>query len=58
MEEKEHLFSKNISDHSVRALKELCEGVGISFAVVGKNPPCELPTGSAEGTVCAKGFTS
>lgn len=28
---KEHLFSKNISDHSIGAYRELCDGIGVSF---------------------------
>ena len=29
--EKRHLFTKNISDHSTGAYKELCDGVGKTF---------------------------
>ena len=32
--EKKHLFSKNISDHSIGAYKELCEGLGVWFEAV------------------------
>ena len=32
--EKKHLFSKNISDHSIGAYKELCEGISVAFEVV------------------------
>jgi hypothetical protein len=31
---KKHLFSKNISDYSIGAYKELCEGVGVTSEVV------------------------
>ena len=46
MPEKEYLFSKNISDHSIRAYKDLCEGVGITFEVVSSNPR-EIALGSS-----------
>ena len=36
IEGKEHLFSKNMSDLSTGALKELCKGIGKSFTVVWK----------------------
>ena len=32
--EKRHLFSKNISDHSIGAYKELCEGIENIFEVI------------------------
>jgi hypothetical protein len=32
--EKKYLFSKNISDHSVGAYKELCEGIDKTFEVI------------------------
>jgi hypothetical protein len=35
MEGKEHLFSKNISDHLVRELRELYREVSNSFEAVG-----------------------
>ncbi|KAF2257714.1 hypothetical protein CC78DRAFT_527427, partial [Lojkania enalia] len=31
---KKHLFSKNISDHSISAYKELCDGVGKTFKAI------------------------
>ena len=34
MDEKEHLFFKNLSDLSTKQLKELCEGVNKSFVVI------------------------
>jgi len=37
--EKRHLFSKNLSNHSIGAYKELCECVGISFEAVLKRSP-------------------
>ncbi|KAL2036375.1 hypothetical protein N7G274_010908 [Stereocaulon virgatum] len=38
MEEKEHLFSKNLSDLSTGQLKELCSGINKSFAPTYKRP--------------------
>lgn len=32
--EKQHLFSKNMSDHSTGAYKELWKGVGITFEAI------------------------
>jgi hypothetical protein len=43
MKEKEHLFLKNISDHSNKSLMELYEGIGISFAAVRNDSRCEIP---------------
>lgn len=34
MKEKEHLFSKNISDLSTEQFKELCENIDKSFVVI------------------------
>ena len=34
MDEKEHLFSKKLSELSTRQLKELCEGVDKSFVAI------------------------
>lgn len=42
MPEKRHLFSKNISDHSIGAYKELCEGISIAFEAV----PASIATGT------------
>lgn len=53
MEEKEHLFLKNISDHSTGALKELCDGIRKSFAATGNRATRELQAGSVQETVCA-----
>jgi len=38
LEEKEHLFSKNLSDLSTGQLKDLCDGVGKSFTAIWKAP--------------------
>ena len=38
MEEKEHLFLKNLSDLSTSQLKDLCDGVGKSFTAIWKAP--------------------
>ncbi len=32
--EKEHLFKKHLSKHSIGAYRELCRGVGVSFDAV------------------------
>ncbi|KAH8797524.1 hypothetical protein F5882DRAFT_475205 [Hyaloscypha sp. PMI_1271] len=48
MEEKEHLFLKNISDHSNKSLMELYEGIGVSFAAVGKDSIRELQAGAVQ----------
>ena len=42
MKEKEHLFLKNISDHSNKSLIELYEGISVSFAAIGKDSIREL----------------
>ena len=42
MPEKRHLFSKNMSDHSIGAYKELCEGISIAFEAV----PASIATGT------------
>ncbi|KAI0398859.1 hypothetical protein F4802DRAFT_613309 [Xylaria palmicola] len=43
--EMQHLFSKNLSDHSVGAYKELCDKVGVAFEAVQSIPesPQTLP---------------
>ena len=54
MDEKKHLFSKNLSDLSTRQLKELCENVGKSFVVIQKAPLSKnLPAENEEKIVCA-----
>jgi hypothetical protein len=52
--EKEHLFSKNISDHSIAALKELYDGVGVSFVAI-RNMSTQA--GSFHGKVYATNHT-
>jgi hypothetical protein len=42
LREKKHLFSKNISDHSIGAYKELCEGIDSAFEAV----PVAAPAGT------------
>jgi len=32
--EKQHLFKKHISKHSIGAYRELCRGVGVSFEAI------------------------
>ena len=34
LSEKEHLFKKHLSKHSIGAYRELCRGVGVSFEAV------------------------
>ncbi len=34
LNEKEHLFSKNLSDFSIGQLKDLCDGVDKSFTAI------------------------
>ncbi|KAG9230080.1 hypothetical protein BJ875DRAFT_385931 [Amylocarpus encephaloides] len=59
LSEKEHLFSKNISDHLIGALKELYQEVGLSIEAVVKNKLREHTTGSVPITVhCPKGGVS
>lgn len=53
MKVKEHLFLKNISDHSTEALKKLCEGIGKSFAAIGNRYKREFQAGSVAEVVCA-----
>lgn len=38
MDEKEHLFLKNLSDLSIGQLKDLCDGVDRSFIAIWKTP--------------------
>ena len=38
MDEKEHLFLKNLSDLSIGQLKDLCGGVDRSFIAIWKTP--------------------
>ena len=53
MEEKEHLFSKNLSDLSTGQLKELCEGVNKSFRVIWRPPLQNKLSAENEETVRA-----
>ncbi|KAI1416943.1 hypothetical protein F5Y13DRAFT_185777 [Hypoxylon sp. FL1857] len=52
--EKRHLFSKNLSDHSIKAYKELCEGVGATFEAIRTSPetPSIYPEQNAFTSVC------
>ncbi|KAI0810065.1 hypothetical protein GGR55DRAFT_151276 [Xylaria sp. FL0064] len=36
--EMQHVFSKNLSDHSIRAYKDLCDNVGVTFEAVRRVP--------------------
>lgn len=54
MDEKEHLFSKDLSDLSTGQLKDLCDGVDRSFIAISKAPfQSELPAQNREESVCA-----
>ena len=53
MKEKDHLFLKNISDHSNRSLMELYEGIGVSFAAIRKDSILELQAGAVQSQVRA-----
>lgn len=54
LEGKAHLFSKNISDHTVGALKELYREVGQSFHVAENNKSGIFQDGSTRGLHCPK----
>jgi hypothetical protein len=43
---------KNISDHSNRSLRDIFEGVGVSFAAIGKDSIRGLQAGSIQERVC------
>ena len=59
MEGKEHLFSKNMSDLSIGALKELYEGIDKSFAAIWKPSTCALrQVESSQENVCDVVFPS
>ncbi|KAI1489433.1 hypothetical protein F5X96DRAFT_683960 [Biscogniauxia mediterranea] len=42
LDDKKYLFSKNLSDHTAKAYKELCDGVGVSFEAV-RAQPASIP---------------
>ncbi|KAI6080981.1 hypothetical protein F4821DRAFT_273473 [Hypoxylon rubiginosum] len=46
---KQYLFSKNLSDHSVKAYKDLCEGVGVIFEAVRAMPESYTGQGAFVG---------
>lgn len=43
------IFSKNISDHSIGAYKELCEGVGKTFEAVRVTATAKINSAKAQG---------
>ena len=43
------IFSKNISDHSIGAYKELCEGVGTTFEAVQVTATPKINSANAQG---------
>ena len=51
MKEKEHLFSKNLSDLSTGQLKELCDGINKSFVAALKPLRGKLETENQEESV-------
>lgn len=54
LDEKEHLFSRNISDLSIGQLKDLCDGVDKWFIAICKAPfQSELPVQDGEESVRA-----
>lgn len=54
MDEKEHLFSKNLSDLSISQLKDLCNSVDKSVIAIWKAPfQLELPAQDGEESVRA-----
>ena len=54
MDEKEHLFSKNLSDLSIGQLKDLCDGFDKSSIAIWKIPfQSELPVQDGEESVRA-----
>jgi hypothetical protein len=55
---REHLFTKNISNHSIRSLREIYREVGQSFEAVENKQPCTLQTKSVTSTYCLKETSS
>jgi hypothetical protein len=53
--EKNYLFSKNMSDHSISAYKELCGEIGVLFEAV---PVETTRTGTGSEDVAQEIFTS
>jgi hypothetical protein len=53
LKEKEYLFKKNISDHSIAVLKELYEGVGTSSLLLRGSQPKVTPAGCFQEKVYA-----
>lgn len=58
MDCREHLFLKNISDHSIRALKELYREVGKSFEAVGNEKSYVHQTSGITLSHCPTGGAS
>jgi hypothetical protein len=53
--EKKYLFSKNISDHSIGAYKELCGGIGVLFEAI---PVTIARTGTGSEDIIQEVFAS
>ena len=54
LDEKKHLFSKNLSDPMIGQLKNLCDGVNKLFIAIWKAPlQSELLIQNGEESVCA-----
>jgi hypothetical protein len=51
LEEKDYLFSKNLSDHSLLALRELFDGVEVFFRAVPKAQVLKLNNGLGSGII-------
>jgi chromosome segregation ATPase len=58
IDSKDHLFSRNISDHSIRSLKELYREVGESFEAVGRGNSQVLENGIVTSVHCPNGGDS
>lgn len=47
------LFSKNLSDHTAKSYKELCDEIGVSFEVVRAQPESTPGQGAFVGILAA-----
>jgi hypothetical protein len=53
LDDKKYLFSTNLSEHTAKAYKELCDGIGVSFEAVRVNPEATLGQGILVGIFAA-----
>jgi hypothetical protein len=58
IDSKDYLFSRNISDHSIRLLKELYREVSESFEAVGRGNSQVLENGIVTSVYCPNGGDS